>query len=299
MGDENIDTNDYCLIPSHIANKGCFYGFSWDIADQEALAGLVAEILVSHHDHVLKVLHGAAGEPPPNKESVIRSVLKNALAPIRTEQARYHRDGLLFQHISWVAAAYKCDEGDLLSIPHSRMSDKGQDILIVHYKHDGCFISIGEDKATKNVRSTVRDEVFPELKDYESGSRDNELESATLAILQRNFDSDQSQEIVNGILWQHSRRYRINVTVCTDELASNDSSGFFAGYQNLVPGEDLRRRAEIVFIPNLQSRTDLLDEVGTARQVDSEDIHTLRLWFDSFAEDITSRLQEMLGDLNV
>jgi hypothetical protein len=299
MDDGNLDTNDNCLVPSTITSQGCFHGFSWDIADREALVGLVSEILVSHHDHVLKILHGAAGEPPPNKESVIRSVLTNALAPIITEQDRYHRDGLLFQHISWIAAAYKCDDEDLLSIPHSRMSDKGQDILIVHYKSDGCYISIGEDKATKNVRSTVRDEVFPELKDYESGSRDSELESATLAILQRHFDSDRSQEIVNGILWQQSRRYRINVTVCTDELANNDINSFFAGYQNIVVGDDLRRRAETVLIPNLESQTDSLDEDRTRSREESEEIHALRLWFDSFARDIESRLQYMLGDLNV
>ena len=274
MGDIK-KSNSECLAATPFRYDRSFYGFSWDIADRDVLVELVAEILITHHNHVLKVLHGAAGDPPPGKATVIHSILDHVLAPLRNEQDRYQRDGLLFQHISWIAAASRCESSDLLSTPHTRKSDKGQDMLIVHLLDDECSVTIGEDKATINARETVRDKVYPEFTEYETGSRDNELESATLAILQRNLDSEQSQEVINKLLWERARRYRISVSACTGKSRDDDLRELFAGYQDVVVGDDMRRRADTIAIPDL------------------------RTWFDSFTEDIKGLLTTMLEEPHV
>ena len=165
--------------------------------------------------------------------------------------------------------------GELLSIPHVRKSDKGQDILIVHFHEGECSVTIGEDKASDDARAIVRSQVFPEFEQYETGCRDAELESATLAILQRNLNSEQSQQVIVGVLWERARKYRIAVSASADGPNDKDPHDLFAGYEDAVAGDDNRRRAETITIPELRS------------------------WFDCFAEDVTNHLEKMLEEIHV
>jgi hypothetical protein len=65
----------------------------------------------------------------------------------------------------WLAAYLDLADGDLVALPHSQASAKGQDSIVVHRKEDAAVaISICEDKATTNPRDTVRDDVWPEIK---------------------------------------------------------------------------------------------------------------------------------------
>jgi len=75
------------------------------------------------------------------------------------------------------------------ALPHAQVSANEQDSIVVH-RADGAVValSICEDNATESPRDTVRDEVWPEIRDYEEGGRRDDLRSnlirnAALAFL--------------------------------------------------------------------------------------------------------------------
>lgn len=250
-----------------------FSGFTWEVADLDGLAKLVAELLVVHHEHVLRVIQGGGSDTPIAKESVIRSVLDHKLRRPANEQAKYQRDGLLFQHLAWIAAAHARERGDLFSAPHIRLSDKGQDMVIVHAGHDVgsvAAVTICEDKATENCRATIRNKVLPEIEVYESGARDDELESQTLAILEQHHDKARAQELIQGVFWNQARRYRVTITVDEAHDHPVGRKRLFKGYDHAARGDKSRRRGETIRIPEL------------------------REWFDSFAAKVHLALQTML-----
>jgi hypothetical protein len=148
-------------------------------------------------------------------------------------------------------------------------------MLIVHLRDHECSVTIGEDKATENARDMVRDQVFPEFKEYEKGNRDNELESETLGILQRHLGPEESSKVIAGILWEKARKYRVAVTTNGVGPESEDPCDLFVGYDEAVSGDDVRRRAETLAIP------------------------AVRDWFDSFAEDVRNLLLRMLEETHV
>jgi hypothetical protein len=199
------------------------------------------------------------------KKSVIQSIIKKIL---HTKEA-IHRDGLLFQHISWIFSAIKKNEKDLLKAPHCRIADKGQDSIIIHFDENNTVIgvSICEDKATEYVRDEIRDKVYPQFTDYELGNRDSELESEVLAMLEKQSDSDKANSIIETIFWNNVKRYKITITV-NEEKPLN----IFKGYDNCIEGELSRRTGNTVQILNM------------------------RKWFNQFSQKIEIYLKSLIEE---
>jgi hypothetical protein len=210
----------------------------------------------------------------------VRSVLDGILGTPATDQARYQRDGLLFQHIAWIAAAYSSKGGDLLSIPHVRTADKGQEMMIVHTASDlepakVVAVTICEDKATDNCRGTFKNKVLPEIERYETGARDAELESETLALLERHHNKTEAQAVLQGVFWDRARRYRVSITTDSDHEGQNGRRMLFAGYDDVAQGDTNRRRGETIHLDHLRD------------------------WFDAFATKVQDALTAMTRDSNV
>ena len=77
-----------------------------------------------------------------------------------------HRDGLLFQHVSWVAAFMRLPNAKATP-PHVRQADKGFDGVLVEVNPAQAGLSrivLCEDKASVNPRSLVTGSVWPEIR---------------------------------------------------------------------------------------------------------------------------------------
>lgn len=207
------------------------------------------------------------------RDIITGSVCKNSVAemPIDMDEIEdiitrrlkppdvFHRDGFLFQLIMWLAAHLDLDDGDLVALPHTQASAKGQDSLIIHRADEAVIaLSICEDKATKNPRSVVRDDVWPEIKDYEAGGRRDELRSSIIATLgSSGMKQEEAISLVRRISWEGRRRYRVRIT-----LEKERRKGLFKGFDTLVPGLVDRRRGETVQIPELRGwMTDFANKV--------------------------------------
>src|SRR5258707_7314468 len=90
-------------------------GFVWKITDENELARLVARVYLGHAHHVERILikFRPKGKGPPVDGNATKSA--KALLNINTT----HRDGLLFQTISWIVAqGASSSKGSVIKLPH-------------------------------------------------------------------------------------------------------------------------------------------------------------------------------------
>lgn len=229
----------------------CF-GFTWTVNDEAKLAALVAELLAGRYRYVASLLSGETERGAALPAGVLMS-LKARLNPKKPELI-YHRDGWLFQMVSWISAHMTLGSHSALLAPHTQPADKGIDTFLVEWNPTNetvAAVTIGEDKATENPRKTVREKVWPELKEWESGARDNELIAATTMVLEAAAVSD-PERLVERVFWRGARRYRVAITAPPpdDEAARNE---LFSGYAAQVSGQIGRRRADVYLTPDVRA----------------------------------------------
>ena len=223
-------------------------GVSFSITDEDALAKAIALVLVQEFTLAKAVLSGepAEDDEPALEADEIEDIVNRRLKPPDV----YHRDGFLFQLMMWLAAHLDLEEGDLVALPHSQAAGKGQDSIVVH-RADGAVValSICEDKATENPRKTVREDVWPEVKDYEAGGRRDELRSNIIATLGLGgVPAGEAATLVRRISWDGARRYRVRVTVQRDRTRR-----LFKDFETIVTGDRDRRRGETIHLPQLRA----------------------------------------------
>lgn len=82
-----------------------------------------------------------------------------ALLSLKPDEKPWHRDGWMFQAISWIAAHN--DGGIAIRAPHLIKAHKGFDGLKLELSDAGevTAVVVFEDKATENPRATIRDDV--------------------------------------------------------------------------------------------------------------------------------------------
>jgi hypothetical protein len=189
-------------------------------------------------------------------------------AKMLLEINRDHRDGLLFQAISWIVAQREASKGSIIKLPHLIPAHKGFDGLQIDFGAEQKLrgLVIFEDKATKNSRSTITSKVWPGFKSIEAGARENELMQETTALLERLSGVDVDM-VINGIVWQQIRRYRVSVTGEPAHSTNTGFEGLFKGFCTVAPGEDARRRAAVLCF---------------------EDV---RLWMDAFAKKVEEAIE--------
>jgi len=249
------------------SEKPTCFGYSWEIQDESLLAVLVGKLLLGQHRHVNKIISYNDKVKKLQSSNETIDNLINKLNNVSHDTLRYHRDGWIFQAISWIAAK-KINNRSLMAAPHSQPADKGFDNLIIDLDEDSTSIRsiiICEDKATENARQTITTKVWPEFKMFEDGLRDNELLGDVTILLERNqptlkFDID---DYLENIFIRDKKNYKISIT--TDKIDDSDHrQKIFKGFDNKISGELDRRRADSIYFSQLRSWMDnFANEVRT------------------------------------
>lgn len=214
-------------------------GCTWSVPSVDELAEAIAIIAVGQARHVANILHVAGLAPKPTTKNMVKGAIK-LLSPSANIS---HRDGWMFQIMSWLAAQLRTP-GALMNAPHMKHADKGLDGLQVVIDGTGAVTAVVlfEDKATENPRDTVRDMVWPEFAAFDSGAEENVIAAEVAELLATSSHPDPEQAVAD-IMWTQSRRYRLSIT----DVQSTDQSQakLFKGYEKNVPGGVERRRAEV------------------------------------------------------
>lgn len=231
------------------------------VSDKKLLASAIAHALIQEYSLARAFLTAT-----PTSSNValftsaeIQDIINRRLHPVDV----YHRDGFLFQLMMWLFAHTDLAQGDLVSLPHSQGSAKGQDCIIVHSPSAKvAHLTVCEDKATDNPRKTIRTEVWPEIEKYEKGERIDELRSAIISTLGTSgIPHNQAIDMIRGVSWEKRRRYRVRVTI----KPTGRTNGLFKGFSDIVSGTSDRRRGEAVSLPAMRQWMD-----GLSNMVESE-----------------------------
>jgi hypothetical protein len=175
-----------------------------------------------------------------------------------TDVPRWHRDGLVFQHIAWLAAIIEKGNNVAASIPHLLPAHKGFDSLLLPLDDDNAAtggIVVCEEKATTKPRQQITSEVWPSILSVDAGERDAELNGELTAILQR-YNVTNIEQVLTEAHWLNKKAYRVSITVGENHASVPARRRLFAGYDTTAPGDLWRRQAETLFVPQLREWMD-------------------------------------------
>ena len=252
-----------------ISEEGCWYGSTWTVDDEGALVEMIARVALGQSRSVEGILRATDALPADYPTGGF--VGAKALLLVEEGVDPYHRDGWVFQVISWIAA--HCQDADaLVRAPQMIKADKGLDGLIVEFDNDGVArVVICEEKATNNARQQVNGAVWPEFADFETGARDNELVATVAALLERSSDPDPDKTVAD-ILWNNARAYRVAVTVGAVHSNNAGRKRLFKGYDTIVSGDIARRRAETLLLDDIRVWIDGIATQAAAIVNEAEDL---------------------------
>ncbi len=243
------------LTLTKIDHEDLCHGWSWAIQDEKVLAEQVARVALGQYRHVATILAGANVAAPGTSADHAASAIK--LLTVETGNDPWHRDGWIFQTLSWIAA-HQVGQKAVTRPPHILKAHKGFDGLQLELAGDGksvIAVIVFEDKATENARSTIRDEVWPGIVALESGQRVTELTHETSAMLEAQQKIDSNLDVdaaIANILWKEARRYRISITIGDTHKNGQARARLFKGFDEKAPGDVVRRRAETIYVPELR-----------------------------------------------
>ena len=253
MNTGRLTASNSVMTFSSIKSGDSWHGSDWPVTDEDTLAELIAKIALGQYRHVLRILEGTSAPLSFPTNSIKAGAIR--LLTAHSSQQPFHRDGWVFQAISWIAAHLQ-DANTIKSAPHMIPADKGFDGLHLRLDHRAEkveSVTVCEDKATTRPRAVVREEVWPDFCRLDSGTRDNEIvaQASTLLASTPNIDPDQA---VQEMLWDRVRSYRISITIDDGENSDSGRRMLFMGYEQAVKGAAVqRRRAETLYQKNLRS----------------------------------------------
>lgn len=164
---EAVEVDDHCV------------GSRWTVGDMEYLARLIAIIAMGQARHAARIVAELQPSEPAINAAALRMDAKQRLAISGKSQderdaARWHRDGLIFEAISWIAARQTAEGEALLKDPHISATTQGLDGLMIELDPEGMAVAratIFEDKCSTSPRAKFRDEILPTFKNYHVNRR--------------------------------------------------------------------------------------------------------------------------------
>ncbi|WP_133178032.1 hypothetical protein [Rhizobium rhizogenes] len=231
---------------SPISHTSEWSGSSWTIASDDELAKLVAQVALGQSHFAKRILVETGFRPASPSSSTLKGAVK--LLKATNPDKPYHRDGWLFQVISWIAAHLQ-QPGGLIMEPHMIHAHKGFDGI--HVSLDTATGKVGkvticEEKATKNPRKMIS-RIWDEFKEMERGDSDHRLLSEVIMILRLSTGIN-LENAIKDLIWKNRRGYRVAITV----PAETDYPSLFEGYDAVVVGDVSKRGSEVLTLTDMR-----------------------------------------------
>lgn len=236
----------------------CF-GNKWEITNQSVLEEIVAMVLLGRVDHAQKILDGLN---IPTSQRNINNAIDDAIAKLTAVNLveHYHRDGLVFQIFSWIAAHKHTAANTVIADPHLIPAQKGFDGLQIDISPDNNSIEtvrVYEDKATENPRNTITGKVWPEFKTFYDGERESELDYCLTTLLKYRTDLiNDVDNALESLIWSDTRKFRVAITVDHSHDNEDGIKSMFKGYDVTVPGDRTLRQSEYICFDDLRNWMD-------------------------------------------
>lgn len=227
----------------------------YEVIDKQQLAEWISQLVLGEYGHIYMIIEQLAPAETPSNNGLIDYMIERLDVPSDNETLIDHRDGWLFQMMSWIALNIKLhqvypDDTIFMVAPHDARAKHGLDGLAMVLTADNKIerIIITEDKCTTNPRSFVRDKVFPEFSDFERHIYDNKLKSELTQFVSPVTNPDLYVKLSPSFADHENWTYRIGVT---REICHNTDKGrqrLFKGYDTIVIGDVERRKGASIIL---------------------------------------------------
>jgi hypothetical protein len=243
-------------------------GKQWSVLDDDALATLVALVLVGRAKHAESVLVGAQVNTAFTADALKRQLRQQLQTP--PGALTWHRDGLLFEIISWVVARLTGTSNDVISTPHLKSTQQGLDTIKIAFDPVARNITrvvIYEQKCTDHPRNEFRDKVLRSFHEWRDHRRDNQLVQAVTGLVERfNLTADEHVALYDRLVQVHPLTFQAALTVTPAAFDTPKCVSLFSGYADLTP--------------------DIADRFG-----DTFPLPHIRNWFSAFADSVWNKIE--------
>lgn len=258
-------------------------GFVWSVPDVAVVARLIAVVLLGQAQHAARIIAALEPAAPAFLRPVLIADAKRQMV-IRGDdddarQAnRAHRDGFLFECMSWIAARQDAVDRTFLKDPHIDATSHGLDGLIVELHATDPVIrraTICEDKCTSQPRRLFREQVMTTFAEHHSNKRARDLVANAAAIIRETgLNGTEAIVAAAAVLEASVRSYRAALT--TSVLTQPRRARLFRGYDGL-------------------DRITQAQRIGAMFEIDGD----LRDWFQVLADEVRASLDELEVELDV
>lgn len=220
-------------------------GDRWEINNEDELArivGLIAKCQFGHAQSILHGIHVDTIDYPPEIEAEIKQDVISALTvPVdgngKEERGtpKWHRDGFLFEAISWLVARKAHGPEVLMRDPHIGSTTQGLDGLMIQLndaKDQVIKTTVFEDKCTEDARGTFRDKTLPALQVHHAHNR-KILESAN-TLLRQTLPANLISKVAARAIQLDVRQYRASLTILPAEDSQIGRARIFKDYGTLA-----------------------------------------------------------------
>jgi hypothetical protein len=249
-------------------------GSRWAAADLDLLARIIAIIAMGQAVHAARIINALAPSGPAINKAALRASAKQRLTVTgKTDEQkkvrRYHRDGLIFEVISWIAAQQQSAGTALLRDPHISSTTQGLDGLMIELNRAGAEVkraTIFEDKCSENPDETFRYKIMPAFKEHHGDKRAPDLVATAAALLKEaGLDGTKAVEAAGRVLDKTYRAYRGSLAVTTADDSIERRQSMFKTYKELDGIEaDQRVGAVLITSENLRDWFDALADSAIA-----------------------------------
>lgn len=256
-------------------------GFLWSVSDIAVVARLIAVVLLGQAQHAARIIAALEPAAPAFLHADLIADSKRQME-IRgddeeTRQARRaHRDGFLFECLSWIAARQEAAGRTYLKDPHIDATSHGLDGLIVELHPTNPVVrraTICEDKCTTQPRRLFREQVMRTFGEHHANKRARDLVANAAAIIRETgIHGTAATVAAAGVLKASARCYRAALT--TGVLTEARRGSLFRGYDDLDGITQAQR-------------------VGAMLEIDGD----LRDWFQTLADEVIASLDEFEAEL--
>ena len=232
----------------------------YEVVDKQLLAEWIAIMVLGHYGHIYRIIEKLAPLEVPSNNALIDYILTKLNVPVDNDVLIEHRDGWLFQMMSWIALNIKlhADYPNCtihMVAPHDAPAKHGIDGLAMVVTADNQIgkIIITEDKCTTDPRTLVKNKVLPEFLDFENNKYDNKLTSELTQLVNPATHPDQYIALYPSFANHRNWTYRIGITREKCHDSDKGRKRLFKDYDEAVGGNVDRRKGASINLPDMRA----------------------------------------------
>jgi hypothetical protein len=241
-------------------NGNC-QGVRWEDVDSESTARMIAIVAMGLSEAASNVIKALAPEyaPPSHAARIATAVAKLTVKSAAHPEGvpLYHRDGLIFEVISWLVATQQATPNTFIRPPHVNATTQGMDGLAIELSASRTSlekVTIFEDKCSKSPTRVFNREVIPSFLQHHSDGRIPELVStATALIRQATLSPVDAVRIAEEVLNHNIRQYQAALAVGPAHDSEARRNKIFNQYSK-IKGITSSQRVAATFVVNADVR---------------------------------------------